>query len=81
MDKEIEEIKREKFANIKNSECIVIERTGPDWVIHRWNDESVDPISVYSSARLAAGRILQLLHIGPVGPQDHPETIEIELPQ
>jgi hypothetical protein len=76
-DAEVDLFKTEKFEQIRNSECIVIEKIGPDFVVHHWTENSVMPISVYKTARLAASRTLQLLHIGPVAPQDHPETIGI----
>ena len=78
-DPEVEQFKAERFEQIKGSKCYVIEQAGPDWVVHQWTADSIMPISVYKTPRLAASRVLQLLHIGPVAPQDHPETIGIDL--
>ena len=70
----LDECKDAKFEKIRNSACIIIEVAGQNWIIHQFNSESVLPISMYPTARAAASRVLQLMHVGPVAPQTHPET-------
>lgn len=49
------------------------------WHVSMVEGESIYPTTSYPTSRLAVARVLQLLDLGPVGPQDHPEDIEIKL--
>lgn len=45
------------------------------WRVHEWTPDSVFPPIEYPTKRLAAARVLQLLQVGPVAPQTHPEEV------
>lgn len=62
----------EKFRRLKRW-IIVQDKDG--FTVHEWTIDGVAPPSTYATARLAASRLLQLLGLGPVGPQDHPEDV------
>ena len=66
----------ELFTRSGNVTAIIETEAG--FEVHQWTADSVCPPSVYPTARLAASRILQLLGIGPVAPQTHPELATIE---
>lgn len=72
----VESIKQETFGRLKSARLFIIEEgVDGEWIIHQWHNEGVAPQSSYPTKRLAAARLLQLLHIGPVAPQTHPEKI------
>lgn len=58
---------------------ISVEQISDMWVVSQSCGDSVWPNSSYPTARLAAARILQLLNLGPVAPQTHPEKCFIDL--
>lgn len=77
---ETDEIKRNHCEMLIAAEQVIaIARTAEGYEIHQWTTDSVMPTVGYPTARLAASRMLQLLGIGPVAPQTHPETIGIEI--
>jgi hypothetical protein len=45
------------------------------FTVHEHSADGVAPPSTHGSRRLAASRLLQLLAIGPVAPQSHPEEV------
>lgn len=74
MDDEIAEIARENRESWAGKEIIAIVKDGDGYSVHQHTADSVAPSTSYPTARLAASRVLQLLHSGPVAPQMHPET-------
>ena len=56
----------------------VVERNG-EWVVIQHMRDGVAPQTGYPTARLAMSRMLQLMRIGPVAPQTHPETAGIQV--
>jgi len=54
---------------------LALTETADGWTVSERRGESVYPQTSYPTARLAVARILQLLDLGPVGPQKHPERI------
>jgi hypothetical protein len=52
-----------------------IVETPAGFEVHEHSPTDVAPPSVYPTRRLAASRVLQLLGIGPVAPQSHPEEV------
>jgi hypothetical protein len=77
MEREIEEISRENLLALAGKPLLIIEERDGEFVIHQHTAESVFPQVSYPTGRLAAARILQLLHVGPVAPQTHPERAQI----
>lgn len=74
MDNEIAEIARENREAWAGREVIAIVKEADGYSVHHHTADSVAPSSSYPDKRLAAARVLQLLHVGPVAPQSHPET-------
>lgn len=75
MDEEIVQMQdsyHEKFRRLHR--WIIVEDVD-GFTVHEWTIDGVAPPSTYPTARLAASRLLQLLRLGPVGPQDHPEDV------
>ena len=64
--------------NRTNERWIIVERNG-QFEVHNHTVDGVAPTTIYPTKRLAAARLLQLLGIGPVAPQDHPEEIGITI--
>jgi hypothetical protein len=54
---------------------IILEETGIAWSVSLEEGESIYPTTSYPTTRLAVARILQLLWLGPVAPQTHPESV------
>ena len=54
---------------------LTIEQRNGEWVVGLENGESIWPTTSYPTKRLAMARALQLLDIGPIGPQLHPERV------
>lgn len=77
METDIEEIARKNLLALVGKPFIAIEERDGEFIVHQHSEDSVCPQVSYPTKRLAASRVLQLLHIGPVAPQDHPETMEI----
>lgn len=79
MDAHIREIATENLlATIGLPFVAVVEKDGEWWVLQH-SESGVFPQSRHPSARLAVARVMQLLHVGPVAPQTHPETACIEI--
>ena len=77
MDKEIAEIAEENrnaWAG-KRLWCVVEEADG--YYVHSHAPDGVSPSSRHGTKREAVARLMQLLHVGPVAPQTHPETAVI----
>lgn len=74
-DWEISTIKQEHWVAYRDREMWAIIELPDGFGVYWHNAESVGPLFMYPTKRLAASRILQLLGIGPVAPQDHPENI------
>ena len=77
MDKETAEIAAENRAAWagKRLWCVVEEADG--YYVHSHAPDGVSPSSRYGTKREAVARLMQLLHIGPVAPQTHPEKAVI----
>jgi hypothetical protein len=54
---------------------LTIEEKCGEWLVGMEDGENIWPTTSYSTKRLAMARVLQLLDLGPVGPQMHPERI------
>lgn len=54
---------------------LTIEEKNGEWLVGQEEGENIWPTTSYPTARLAAARLLQLLDLGPVGPQMHPERV------
>lgn len=77
MDEETKSIAEECLLATVGSQFFgIVERDGAWWVLQH-TQESVFPQVSYPTKRDAAGRMLQLLHVGPVAPQTHPEIAGI----
>lgn len=78
MDAEVEEIKREAFADLKARRVIMLVEADYGFDVRQWTPDGVAPTSSYDTAQEAAGRACQLLGLKePVKPQDWPETVGI----
>lgn len=75
IDEDVIAIKREIFEQTLHHKKWTIVETDNGWEVGCQTSDSVAPTTIYPTKRLAASRILQLLGIGPVAPQDHPEDI------
>ena len=62
----------EKFRPLKRW-IVVQDKDG--FTVHEWTHDGIAPPSTSPTVRLAASRLLQLMRLGPVGPQDHPEEV------
>jgi hypothetical protein len=60
--------------NRERTRWIILDAVG-GYEVHCHTKDGVAPPTSYPTKRLAASRLLQLLGIGPVAPQDHPERI------
>ncbi len=54
---------------------IIVQESDGTYSVHHHSVGGVAPPTNYATPRLAASRLLQLLGVGPVGPQDHPEEV------
>jgi hypothetical protein len=80
-DREIAEIQEEHGAQWRlKHRWIIVDNGDGSFTVHEHSGDSVWPSTDYPNKRLAAARLLQLLGIGPVAPQAHPESVCIELP-
>lgn len=71
---EMHAIQSENLAAMVGKPLIAIVEDGGEWVVNQHaEDGSTFPPCRYQSKRAAAARMLQLLGIGPVAPQTHPE--------
>lgn len=77
IDFEIAEIQTESAARLAHKRFIaIVEEAGGTFSVVQHNGPGgVAPTSSYPSAKLAAARVLQLLSLGPVAPQAHPEKV------
>jgi hypothetical protein len=57
------------------SERYTMEKTSNGWELSIEKGESIFPTTTYKTKRLVVARLSQLLDIGPVAPQTHPERI------
>ena len=71
------EIKSEHYERNRDKTIIAIVQEADEFGVYHQTKDGVAPYSTYPNARLAASRVLQLLGIGPVAPQDYPEEIGI----
>lgn len=75
---DINEIKSEHYeSNREKTIVAIVQEDDGVFGIFYQTQKSVSPYIKYANARLAAARALQLLGLGPVAPQDHPEEIVI----
>lgn len=54
---------------------IIVEEDDGTYSIHEHMKDGVAPLCIKPDKRGIAARLLQLLHIGPVRPQDYPEEV------
>lgn len=71
----IDNIQAEWNAGWRHKKRWIIVEDADGYSVHVHTIDGVAPPSTYPTKRLAASRLLQLLGIGPVGPQDHPESV------
>ncbi len=71
---DITEIARQNREGWAGKKIWVIVEDEDGFTVHQHSPDGVAPTSTYPSAGKAMSRLLQLLHIGPVAPQTHPET-------
>lgn len=77
---EMRQIQYESVASIAHKSFVAIVEDGADFIIVQHSaDGSTWPSTRYSTKRAAASRLLQLLEIGPVAPQTHPERVGISI--
>lgn len=74
MDRDVKVIKSGALAGLHDKNVFMLVEGDDVWQVHHWTPDSVSPVSEYETPREAASRLLQLLHIGPVAPQTHPEV-------
>lgn len=72
---DINEIKSEHYESNRDKPIVAIVQEGNEFGVYQQTKDSVSAYIKYPNARLAAARVLQLLGLGPVAPQDHPEEI------
>lgn len=77
MEEETKQIAAANLASFVGKDVLAIVEEDGEWVVHQFSETGVSPPSTYPSKRLAAARVLQLMHVGPVAPQTHPETAAI----
>lgn len=70
----IEDIARENREAWAGKTVFAIVEEVDGWSVHQHGPGGVCPAVTYPTERLAAARLLQLLRLGPVAPQTHPET-------
>lgn len=75
---DIDEIKREHFADLTKRRVILIVHHDYGFNVEQWLPNGVAPTSSYDTAQEAAARALQLLGLkDPITPQSWPETVGI----
>ena len=74
IDLETAQIMASNLADLVGHPLIAILETPDGYQVLQHTRDSVLPVTTYRSKREAASRVLQLLNIGPVGPQTWPET-------
>jgi hypothetical protein len=74
-DPDIIAIQDEHHERLRRRRRWIIAECAEGYEVHEWSATGVAPPTSYPTKRLAAARVLQLLGIGPVAPQDHPESI------
>ena len=77
MDKEIAEIAEENRNAWAGKRLWAIVEEANGYIVHSHAPDGVSPSSRHGTKREAAARVMQLLHVGPVAPQTHPETAVI----
>lgn len=75
LDAEVVSIQDEYHSKFRKLKRWIIVEAADGFTVHEWTVDGVAPPTTYPTARLAASRLLQLLKVGPVGPQDHPEAV------
>ena len=75
LDPQIVSIQNDFLEQTRRQKRWIILETAEGWEVHFHTIDGVAPPSSYPTKRLAAARVLQLLGIGPVAPQDHPEDV------
>jgi hypothetical protein len=71
----VTEIQNEWLEQNRTALRWMIVETPEGYEVHQHSAASVWPPTTYPTKRLAAARLLQLLGIGPVAPQTHPESV------
>lgn len=75
MDTEIEAIKDDAYADLRQRNLLMIETTADGFTVHQWFPDGVAPSTDYATAPEAIARAMQLLKVKQiVGPQDWPEV-------
>lgn len=75
IDPEIIQMQREWLETHQRFKRWIITEEPDGFWVHCHTEDGVAPPTRYPTKRLAASRILQLLGVGPVAPQDHPEEV------
>lgn len=74
---DLERIAEENRTLWAGKTLIAIVECPEGYQVHHHTKDSVMPFSTYTTKRLAAARVLQLMGIGPVAPQIEPEEATI----
>lgn len=72
-DTEVAEIQTAWLADNRAKRRWIIVEEADGYSVHEHSWDGVAPPVTYPSPRLAVARLMQLLRIGPVAPQMHPE--------
>lgn len=72
---DVDSIKNEQEQLSRTNAKWMIIETANGYEVHQHTADSVFPPTLYRNKRDAAARVLQLLGIGPVGPQSYAEKI------
>lgn len=76
IDLEVERCREAAYKSMRINDCWILEELpSGEMKVHQHSHNGVAPQSTYPTRRKAASRLLQLLGIGPVAPQDYPEKV------
>lgn len=74
-DPDIVRLQDEHHDRLRRVKRWLIAEQPDGYEVHAWTEGGVAPPSKHKTKRLAAARILQLMGLGPVGPQSHAEEV------
>lgn len=75
LDAEIVAFQDGYHSQFRDKRRWIIVQDDSGFIVHVWTVDGVAPPTTYPTKRLAAARVLQLMGLGPVAPQDHPEEV------
>jgi hypothetical protein len=74
---DIAEIAAENRDSWAGKQLYAIVEDGDGWTVHAHDAENVSPSVRYPTGRAAIARVMQLMKVGPLAPQTHPEEATI----